>query len=146
MYPEESMATHDITLVGTVQHVGLRTQIEGLGRGQERRGIVYNEDDDRVQILTNGEDIEEFIEGIESAVETTRAEITDIDVTTLEEDLHLPAFSRVRSDDLGDVSDKLDEGNTILDEIRASTASIERNTDTLVEKQTELLEAISDLS
>lgn len=118
------MPTHTVTLSGDVQHTGLRSQIVGLGRGQHRRGVVFNAADGTVRIVVNGDDIEGFIEGIRKATRQTGADIDQIQHETVDGEVNLPDFSRVRTDDLSDISDKLDVGIGQLREIRVTNQSL----------------------
>lgn len=132
------MVTHNITLSGDVQDRGLRSQIVGLGRGQDRRGVVFNAADGTVRIVVNGDDIDGFIKSIREVTHQTGGDIDRIEHETIDETVSLPEFSRVRTDDLSDISDKLDIGIGQLRDIRETNQS-------LVDGQAELRETADSL-
>lgn len=139
------MPTHTVTLSGDVQHTGLRSQIVGLGRGQHRRGVVFNAADGTVRIVVNGDDIEGFIEGIRKATRQTGADIDQIEHETVDGEVNLPDFSRVRTDDLSDISDKLDVGIGQLREIRVTNQSLVDGQERLIDGQERLHETADSL-
>jgi len=106
-----------VTIKGKVQDVGYRDIVEAHAKAIGLSGFVFNDEDDdrRVNLICEGtpDTIDEFINVI--SVHEGRVSVDNIDKFEIESSFKLPKkFTRLQTDDLGDVGRKLDEGNTQL--------------------------------
>lgn len=139
------MPTHNITLRGDVQDVGLRDLIADLAKAQDRRGIVFNEVDGTVRVVTDGprSEVESFIQEIKRCSADLRAHIESVEIREVEDEIPLPPFMIPPTDDLADINRKLGQGVRRLGSIEESTdrlASIEESTDQVLENTDKLVD------
>ncbi|ODS40995.1 MAG: hypothetical protein A7315_02295 [Candidatus Altiarchaeales archaeon WOR_SM1_79] len=138
-----------VTVKGKVQDVGYRDIVEAHAKAIGLSGFVFNDegDDGRVNLICEGtpDTIDEFINVID--VHEGRVSVDNIDKFEIESSFKLPKkFTRLQTDDLGDVGRKLDEGNTQLKVHSNLLKNISEGVDGLSEGVDGLSEGVDGLS
>ncbi|MCJ7614937.1 MAG: acylphosphatase [Desulfobacterales bacterium] len=124
-----------------VQMVGYREIVEAQGKARGLNGFVFNDVDGSVKIMASGPEhaIVEFIHDLKLNRPDTTIESQEI-----MEDIRFPSpFGRVVTDDIREISDRMDKGNKILGNI---DLNLSKNTDILTENTNILSENTGQLS
>ncbi len=124
----------NIRIAGKVQDIGFRSSIEDIARLYDLRGFTFNDTDNSVKMVCCGENglIEDFLEEIRDKGEMKGAVIEDITSEEIPFKIYLPQkFLRLYTDELSDISRKLDTGIDILREIKNDTSSLTQIKDIL---------------
>ncbi|MFH1774376.1 MAG: acylphosphatase [Methanobacteriota archaeon] len=110
-----------IEIRGYVQDVGFRNLIETLGRVNNLRGYVYNDVDGTVKAVCEGLQslVDAFVEDIEQKSKNIGISIEGIATREIKDTIPLPPiFFKAPTDELSDISRKLDIGIEILKDIK----------------------------
>jgi acylphosphatase len=124
----------NIRIAGKVQDTGFRSLIEDIARLYDLRGFTFNDIDNSVKMVCCGENglIEDFLEEIKDKGVMKGAVIEDITSEEIPFKIYLPQkFLRLYTDELSDISRKLDTGIDILREIKNDTSSLPQIKDIL---------------
>ncbi len=117
------------TVTDHVQMVGYREIVETNGKIRGLNGLVFNDSDGSVKIMVSGPEsaVSEFIHDLEIVRPDTKIETKE-----LADDLNLPyPFGRVVTDDMREISDRLDKGNSLLSSQDIKLGSIDVKLDKL---------------
>lgn len=118
---------YNIMITGMVQDIGFRALIEDIARLYELRGFTFNDVDGSIKMVCGGENgvITDFLEEINSRGTKRGVVIHDITSEEIPFQIYLPhGFSRLYTDDLADISRKLDKGIEILEHISNDTSEL----------------------
>ena len=118
---------YNIMITGMVQDIGFRALIEDIAKLYELRGFTFNDVDGSVKMVCGGENgvITDFLEQIDARGTERGVVIHDITSEEIPFQIYLPhGFSRLYTDDLADISRKLDKGNEILEHISNDTSEL----------------------
>src|SRR3990172_5785429 len=124
----------NMRISGKVQDMGFRSLIEDIARLYDLRGFTFNDIDNSVKIVCCGENglINDFLEEIRNKGAMKGAVIEDITSEEIPFKIYLPQkFLRLYTDELSDISRKLDTGIDILREIKNDTSSLTQIKDIL---------------
>lgn len=131
------------TITNHVQMVGYREIVEIHAKARGLAGFVFNDIDGSVKLMASGPDI-----AIDGFFEDLKIQRPDTVIKSVEilEDITLPSpFGRIVIDEMREISDRLDKGNTILYEMNTKLdkldvlEGISGKLDTLPEKIAEAL-------
>ena len=114
-------------ITGMVQDIGFMALIENIARLYELRGFTFNDVDGSVKMVCGGKNgvIADFFEEIDARGSERGVVIHDITHEELPFQIYLPhGFSRLYTDDLADISRKLDKGVGILEHISNDTSEL----------------------
>ena len=118
---------YNIMITGMVQDIGFRALIENIARLYELKGYTFNDVDGSVKMVCGGDNgvIADFLGDIKSRGTKKGVVIHDITSEEIPIQIYLPhEFSRLYTDDLADISRKLDKGNEILGHISNDTSEL----------------------
>ncbi len=118
---------YNVIIKGKVQDIGFRTLIEDIARVLELKGYAFNDTDGSVKMVCCGENgtIVEFLEMIRSKGAQKGVVIEDIDTEEIPFRIFLPEkFIRLYTDELADISRKLDIGIGVLKDIKKDTSAL----------------------
>ncbi|MCL7414526.1 MAG: acylphosphatase [ANME-2 cluster archaeon] len=134
------------TVTNHVQMVGYREIVEIHAKARGLAGFVFNDIDGSVKLMASGLDV--AIDGFFKDLKIQRPD-TVIESLEILEDITLPSpFGRIVIDEMREISDRLDKGNTILDDINTKLNKLNKlnvldgisgKLDTLPEKIAEAL-------
>ena len=126
-----------------VQMVGYREIVEIHAKARGLSGFVFNDIDGSVKLMASGQDV--AIDGFFKDLKIQRPD-TVIKSVEILEDIILPSpFGRIVIDEMREISDRLDKGNTVLCEMNTKLDKlnvldeISGKLDTLPEKIAEAL-------
>ena len=125
---------YNIMVTGKVLDVGFRTLIEEIARFHDLRGYAFNDLDGSVKMVCCGDDavINEFLDEVRFRGVQKGAAIEDIEKEEITQKIFLPQrFLRLYTDELADISRKLDVGIGILKEIKGDTSALPEIKETL---------------
>ena len=125
---------YNIMVTGKVLDVGFRTLIEEIARFHDLRGYAFNDLDGSVKMVCCGDDavIDEFLDEVRFRGVQKGATIEDIEKEEITQRIFLPQrFLRLYTDELADISRKLDVGIGILKEIKGDTSALPEIKETL---------------
>ena len=125
---------YNIMVTGKVLDVGFRTLIEEIARFHDLRGYAFNDLDGSVKMVCCGDDavIDEFLDEVRFRGVQKGAAIEDIEKEEITQKIFLPQrFLRLYTDELVDISRKLDVGIGILKEIKGDTSALPEIKETL---------------
>lgn len=117
----------NIRITGKVQDIGFRSSIEDIARLYDLRGFTFNDTDNSVKMVCCGENglIEDFLEEIRDKGAMKGAVIEDITSEEIPFKIYLPQkFLRLYTDELSDISRKLDTGINVLLNINEDTKAL----------------------
>ncbi len=116
---------YNVSVTGKVQDVGFRALIEDIARLLSLRGFAFNDIDGSVKMVCCGENsvINEFFNEIKARSMQKGVIIEDITKEEIQPNIFLPEkFSRIYTDELGDLGRKMDIGIDVLRGIKADTS------------------------
>lgn len=116
---------YNVMVTGKVQDIGFRALIEDIARLLGLRGFAFNDIDGSVKIVCCGETgvINKFFNEIQARGMQKGVIIEDIAKEELPFHVYLPEkFSRIYTDEFGDLGRKLDIGIDVLRDIKADTS------------------------
>lgn len=114
----------NIKITGKVQDIGFRTLIEDIAKVYEIRGFTFNDTDNSVKMVCCGENgsIQDFLREIKDKGALKGVVIENITSEEIPFKIYLPPkFVRLYTDELSDISRKLDVGVEILINIKEDT-------------------------
>jgi acylphosphatase len=114
----------NIKITGKVQDIGFRTLIEDIAKIYDLRGFAFNDIDNSVKMVCCGENgsIPDFLEEIKDKGALKGVVIDNITIEEIPFKIFLPAkFMRLYTDELSDISRKLDVGVDVLINIKEDT-------------------------
>jgi len=117
------------TVTNHIQMVGYREIVETSGKIGGLNGLVFNDSDGSVKIMGSGPEsaVSEFIHDLERVRPDTKIETKE-----LANNLNLPyPFGRVVTDDMREISDRLDKCNSLLNSHDVKLGSIDVKLDKL---------------
>ncbi len=118
---------YNVIIKGKVQDIGFRTLIEDIAQVFELKGYAFNDPDGSVKMVCCGENstIVEFFDMIRSKGAQKGVVIEDIDTEEIPFHILLPEkFIRLYTDELADISRKLDIGIVVLKDIKKDTSAL----------------------
>ncbi len=118
---------YNVAIVGKVQDVGFRNLIEDIARLLDLKGYAFNDTDGSVKMVCCGDTsiINNFLKEIRLRGEQKGAVIEDITKEQIPFHIYLPQkFIRLYSDELADISRKLDVGIEVLKDIKGDTSAL----------------------
>jgi len=131
------------TVTNHVQMVGYREIVEIHAKARGLAGFVFNDIDGSVKLMASGPDV--AIDGFFEDLKIQRPD-TFIQLVEILENITLPSpFGRIVIDEMREISDRLDKGNTILSEMNTKLGKLDvldgisGKLDTLPEKIAEAL-------
>ena len=116
---------YNIMVTGKVQDIGFRALIEDIAKLLGLRGFAFNDIDGSVKMVCCGETgvIHKFFNEIKVRGTQKGVIIKDIEKEELPFHVYLPEkFSRIYTDEFGDLGRKLDIGIDVLRDIKADTS------------------------
>ena len=131
---KDAQKCYNIMVTGKVLDVGFRTLIEEIARFHDLRGYAFNDLDGSVKMVCCGDDavINEFLDEVRFRGVQKGAAIEDIEKEEITQRIFLPQrFLRLYTDELADISRKLDVGIGILKEIKGDTSALPEIKETL---------------
>ena len=112
------------TITNHVQMVGYREIIESHAKARGLAGFVFNDIDGSVKLMASGPDV--AINGFFEDLEAQRPD-TIIESLEILEDITLPSpFGRIVIDEMREISERLDKGNTILSEMNIKLNQLDK--------------------
>ena len=117
----------NIRITGKVQDMGFRSLIEDIAKLYDLRGFTFNDTDNSLKMVCCGENgsIPDFLEEIKEKGALKGVVIENITSEEIPFKIYLPAkFVRLYTDELSDISRKLDVGVDILQKIKNDTSSL----------------------
>ena len=131
------------TVTNHVQMVGYREIVEIHAKARGLAGFVFNDIDGSVKLMASGPDV--AVDGFFEDLKIQRPD-TFIESVEILENITLPSpFGRIVIDEMREISDRLDKGNTILSEMNTKLGKLDvldgisGKLDTLPEKIAEAL-------
>ena len=131
------------TVTNHVQMVGYQEIVEIHAKARGLAGFVFNDIDGSVKLMASGPDV--AIDGFFEDLKIQRPD-TFIQSVEILENITLPSpFGRIVIDEMREISDRLDKGNTILSEMNTKLGKLDvldgisGKLDTLPEKIAEAL-------
>ncbi|MDI6654662.1 MAG: acylphosphatase [Candidatus Hydrothermarchaeota archaeon] len=121
-----------VVIHGKVQDVGYRKRIESTAELFNLKGFPWNDVDGSVKLVCEGQ--EDFLNRFLEDIEIKEKLPSGIFVESMEKkEISIefplpPRFARLETEELADISRKLDTGNEQLKDIRANTGNIGANT------------------
>ncbi len=118
---------YNIMVTGKVLDIGFRTLIEEIARFHDLKGYAFNDLDGSVKMVCCGDDavINEFLDEVKFRGVQKGAAIEDIEKEEITQRIFLPQrFLRLYTDELADISRKLDVGIGVLKEIKGDTSAL----------------------
>ncbi len=116
---------YNVAIVGKVQDIGLRNLIEDIARMLDLKGFAFNDADGSVKMVCCGDTsiVNNFLKEIRLRGEQKGAVIDDITKEQIPFHIYLPQkFIRLYTDELADISRKLDVGIQVLKDIKGDTS------------------------
>lgn len=116
---------YNVSIIGKVQDIGFRNLIEEVGRQRNLSGYVFNDPDGSVKMVCRGENsvISKFFNEIRDKGAQKGVVIEDITKEEIQPNIFLPEkFSRIYTDEIGDIGRKLDIGIDVLRDIKEDTS------------------------
>ncbi len=120
---------YSVTLAGKVQHIGFRILIEDIARMLDVRGYAFNDAEGNVRMVCCGDNdvINDFFDEVKIKGDKKGITFKTIDKIELPLEIPLPEkFTRLYTDELEDISTKLDIGIDILKDIKGDTSALPR--------------------
>jgi acylphosphatase len=112
------------TITNHVQMVGYREIVESHAKARGLAGFVFNDIDGSVKLMASGPDV--AINGFFEDLEAQRPD-TIIESVEILEDITLPSpFGRIVIDEMREISERLDKGNTILSEMNSKLNQLDK--------------------
>lgn len=114
----------NIRITGKVQDIGFRSLIEDIAKLYNLRGFTFNDIDNSIKMVCCGENgsIPDFLEEVKGKGEMKGVIIENITSEEIPFKIYLPPkFLRLYTDELSDISRKLDVGIGILINIKEDT-------------------------
>jgi len=118
---------YNLMITGKVQDISFRALVEDIARLNDLRGFVFNDLDGSVKMVCCGENgnIADFIEEIKIKGTQRGALVDEIVSEEIPFKIYLPQrFLRLYTDELTDISRKLDTGNDLLGDIKKDTSAL----------------------
>ena len=118
---------YNVMFTGRVQDVGLRSLIEDIAKHLDLKGFVFNDIDGSIKMVCCGDssEIGNFLKEIQIRGGQKGALIKDIKKEEIPVHIYLPQrFIRLYTDELADISRKLDVGIEILKDIKSDTSAL----------------------
>ena len=118
---------YNVSIVGKVPDIGLRNLIEDIARMLDLKGFAFNDADGSLKMVCCGDTsvINNFPKGIQLRGEQKGAVIEDITKEQIPFHIYLPQkFIRLYTDELADISRKLDVGTEVLKAIKGDTSEL----------------------
>ncbi len=117
----------NVMVTGKVLDVGFRTLIEDIAKQHDLKGYAFNDTDGSVKMVCCGEIsvIDEFLDEVRYKGSQKGAAIEDIEKEEITQRIFLPQkFLRLYTDELTDISRKLDVGIEVLKSIKGDTSAL----------------------
>ncbi len=124
---ENGLKCYNILVNGKVLDLGFRTLVEDIARFHDLRGYAFNDIDGSVKMVCCGDDavINEFLNEVRFRGVQKGAAIENIEKEQITQSIFLPPkFLRLYTDELADISRKLDVGIGILKDIKGDTSAL----------------------
>ncbi len=124
----------NIKITGKVQDTGFRSLIEDIAKLYDLKGFTFNDIDGSIKMVCCGEhgSISNFLDEIRDKGVQKGAVIENITSEEIPFKIFLPnKFLRLYTDELSDISRKLDVGVGLLKEIKNDTSSLPQIKDIL---------------
>ncbi|MCG7850352.1 MAG: acylphosphatase [ANME-2 cluster archaeon] len=118
---------YNLMITGKVQDISFRALVEDIARLYDLRGFVFNDLDGSVKMVCCGDNgnIADFLEELKIKGNLRGAHVDDIESEEIPFEIYLPQrFLRLYTDDLTDISRKLDKGNDLLGDIKKDTSAL----------------------
>jgi len=137
--------SYNIIIKGRVQDIGFRNLVENIARSLNLRGMVYNDVDGTVKIICQGavSAVKSLIDEIHAKSINVGASVEELTQEEIPGRILLPPiFFKAPTDELSDVSRKLDKGLDSLQNIEENTKptrNIEENTKALIQSNAALV-------
>ncbi len=110
------------TVTNNVQMVGYREIVEINAKARGLAGFVFNDIDGSVKLMASGPDV--AIDGFFEDLKIQRPD-TFIESVEILEKITLPSpFGKILIDEMREISDRLDKGNTILSEMNTKLGKL----------------------
>ncbi len=125
---------YNVAIVGKVLDIGFRNLIEDIARLLDLKGFAFNDADGSVKMVCCGDTgvINNFLKEIRLRGEQKGAVIEDITKEQIPFHIYLPQkFIRLYTDELADISRKLDVGIQVLKDIKGDTSALPEIKETL---------------
>jgi len=126
---------YNIQIKGRVQDIGFRNLVENIAKSLNLRGMVYNDADGTVRIVCQGavSSVKSLIEEIRSKSSNVGASISEVSQEEIPGATPFPpVFFKAPTDELSDISRKLEIGIESLQGIERNTGLLTENTNTLI--------------
>lgn len=140
---------YNIQIKGKVQDIGFRNLVENIARSLNLRGMVYNDIDGTVKIVCQGgvSSVKSLVEEIRNKSINVGANIGDISQEEIMGTLFLPPiFFKAPTDELSDISRKLDVGIQSIQGIEDNTRQLIGNTDSLINGQEKIIKLLEKIA
>lgn len=124
---ENGQKCYNIMVTGKVLDVGFRTLIEDIARVHDLRGYAFNDIDGSIKMVCCGEIsvIDDFLDEVRIRGTQKGAAIEGIEKEEITQRIFLPQrFLRLYTDELADISRKLDVGIEVLKDIKGDTSAL----------------------
>jgi acylphosphatase len=120
---------YNVAIIGKVQDIALRNLIEDIAGTLDLKGFAFNDTDGSLKMVCCGDTkvINNFLKEIRLRGEQKGAVIEDIKKEQIPFHIYLPQkFIRLYTDELKDISRKLDIGVELLKDIKSDTSALPR--------------------
>ncbi len=118
---------YNIMVTGKVQDTAFRMLIEDIAKLHDLKGYAFNDIDGSIKMVCCGQTsvIEEFLDEVRFRGSQKGAAIEDIEKEEITQRIFLPQrFIRLYTDELADISRKLDVGIEVLKDIKGDTSAL----------------------
>ncbi len=118
---------YNLMITGKVQDISFRALAEDIARLYELRGFVFNDLDGSVKMVCCGDNgnITDFLDELKIKGTQRGARVDEIKSEEIPFEIYLPQrFLRLYTDELTDISRKLDKGNELLGDINKDTSAL----------------------
>lgn len=118
---------YNLMITGKVQGISFRALVEDIARLYDLRGFVFNDLDGSVKMVCCGENgnIADFLDELKIKGTQRGARVDEIKSEEIPFEIYLPQrFLRLYTDELTDISRKLDKGNELLGDINKDTSAL----------------------
>ena len=118
---------YNLMITGKVQDISFRALVEDIARLYDLRGFVFNDLDGSVKMVCCGDNgnIANFLDELKIKGTQRGARVDEIKSEEIPFEIYLPQrFLRLYTDELTDISRKLDKGNELLGDIKTDTSAL----------------------
>jgi len=144
---KENRVTELILWSGDVQEKGFRRLIKNEANLLVLKGLTYNLPDGRVAALVKGTrgSLDELVAEVERKAPNLVADIQTVDREEMENDLPLPNFKQVKTENIERLSEKFDVGIELLRNLKDGQEKLAEGQEEMVGGQKKAIETLQKI-